>query len=636
MRTIGPVVFVVLAGGLMASSLAAQNPLRHFTDAEALRYARSQPILEYTLTIGTTESGQPDTTGFDVTIAVRNAPGTFRLAMAKHPEYDDRFFRYVHDVRVAESGATVTRLDSVLWKVVAPNGRATISYRVQPPPSPTPRAAWRPFMSTTGALTGGPHAFMYVVGAELAPAQVRVALPAGWSIATGMTRTADPRVFAPASAYELLESPLLVGALHDWRFFVDGVPHTVAYWSLPTGARFDSVAFTRNVERFALEVAKLFGRPAYREYVFQFQDAAYGALEHPNSVSLGLPSEDLARDPAYGLEEVAHEFFHTWNLMRIRPAEYTGVDYRAIQPVPSLWFSEGLTMFYADALLRRAGLPTDDSTRIAHLEYLLRRYYGQPGNTRFSAERVSRAEYGTRPDVFGDYDASTHLQGELFGTVLDLRIRDVTQGTRSMDDVMRLMLERYSGTRGFTNADLARTLAEVCGCDMKAFFDAHIRGAEPIPFERYLRLAGLGITVGRDTVRRDGRAISDYRIRAWNPPGSDSTLSLLLNDPTSVWGRAGLHTGYRVVSVNSATPRTFMEFRRIIGDAQIGDTLRFVVRPTPAAAPRAVNVVVTGWVQPRVRITPLAGATQRQLRLREAWLSARAAGSISDAQIHPR
>jgi predicted metalloprotease with PDZ domain len=603
---------------MFASVAGAQHPLRHFTDGVDVRWSRSQPRLYYALDIA-----DGDTTGFDVRMSVINAPDTFRIAMAKHPEYDDRFFRYVTNLRVeSQRPATIVQEDSALWRVVAPGGNASISYRIQlPPTQPPPRAAWRPFLSPTGGLTGGPHAFMYVVGAELAPAHVSVRVPTDWGIATGLTPTSEPRTFFASNAYVLVESPILVGRYRQYWFPIDGVPHHIAHWIAPGSVPFDTMAFINGVERMANEVVRLFGRAPYREFTFQFQDNAYGGLEHHNSVSLGTPSAELARNPNAVLPEIAHEFIHTWNLMRIRPVQYTGVTYTAIQPVPTLWFSEGLTMMYADVVLRRAKLPTFDSTRSAHLAGLITRYFAQPGNSRFAAEQVSRVAYNAPPDALGDYDASTHLQGELLGTMLDLIIRDATNGRRSMDDVMRLMLDRFSGERGFTGPDVERTVGDVCGCSVRAFFDAHVRGAppRPIPFDRYLGLIGMRAVMTHQPALRDGQPAVDLRIRAWNPP--DSSLSLIITDPRSVWGSAGLHSGDRVMSVNGQTPRAWLEFRQIVGRSRIGDTLRFVVRAPDATAPRNVMVVVAGYDRPAVRIEPLPSATEKQRKLRDAWLN---------------
>jgi predicted metalloprotease with PDZ domain len=413
---------------------------------------------------------------------------------------------------------------------------------------------------------------------------------------------------------------MLVGRFRQYWFSIDGVPHHIAHWIAPNAVPFDSMAFVNGVERMANEVVRLFGRAPYREYTFQFEDDAWGALEHHNSVTVGTPSTELARNPNGSLPEIAHEFIHTWNLMRIRPAEYTDVSYKPIQPVPTLWFSEGLTMMYADVVLRRAKLPTFDSARTAHIEGLIARYFASPGNSHFSAEQVSRVAYNARPDALGDYDASTHLQGELLGTMLDLIVRDATNGRRSMDDVMRLMLDRFSGERGFTGPDVERTVADVCGCgSVHAFFDAHVRGAQPIPFDRYLGLIGMRAVIARQPAVRDGQPAFDFRIRAWNPP--DSSLSLLIGDPQSIWGRAGLHSRDRVVSVNGETPKTSPEFRQIIGRAHIGDTLRFVVQASKEPRPRTVDVVVSGYDRPVVRIEPLSSATEKQRRLRDAWLN---------------
>jgi predicted metalloprotease with PDZ domain len=606
---------VLLASLLFATPSRSQNPLRHFTESVDARFARSQPIIHYVLSVS-----DADTTSFDVQMEIRNAPDTFRVAMAKHPEYDDRFFSFVENLRVLQPGATIVRVDSAVWRVVAPGGVASISYRIAlPAPTPSPRAAWRPFLSPTGGLTGGPHAFMYVVGAELAPSHVFVRMPGSWSIATGLTPTSDARTFLAASAYVLVESPILFGTIRTSRFSIDGVPHTIAYWPLPNATSFDTATFRRGIELLAREAVALFGRPPYREFVFQFQDNAFGGLEHHNSVSLGAPSAELARNPNYVLQETAHEFFHTWNLMRIRPAEYVGLDYRQIQPVPTLWFSEGLTIFYADLLRRRAKLPTFDSTRTAHLEGLITRYVASPGTSRFSAEQVSRVAYNATPDALGDYGASTHLQGEVIGAMLDLIIRDATNGRRSMDDVMRLMLERFSGERGFVTADVERAVQEACACSVRSFFDAHVRGAGPIAFDRYLGLIGLRAQVTSEPVMRDGAPVPDRRLNAWNPPG-DSALSLLIGNPQTVWGRAGLHSGDRVVSVNGVATRALPEFRAIIGRANIGDTVRFVVRGRTATAPRTVNVAVTGYDRPVVHIESLPSASQKQLTLRDAWL----------------
>lgn len=610
---------VALAGVALAAPALAQHPLRHPVDAVDVRFGRSQPVLHYTLRVDST-----DLTMFAVAIRIRNATDTIRLAMAAHPEYDDRFWRYVEDLRIESTSgpATITRTDSALWRAIARGGESTVRYRIKlPAPSAPPRAAWRPFLSPTGGLVGGPHAFMYILGAELAPAHVTLDVPTSWGIATGLTPTADPRTFFAPTADALVEGPMLVGRFRDWRFAVDGVPHRVAYWPSPTATPFDTATFVQSIRRLTEQAVTLFGRAPWREYTFLFQDDAFGGLEHANSVTLGAPSADLARDPHAVLAETAHEFVHAWNLMRIRPAEYQTINYRTQPPTSGLWFSEGLTIFYADLLLRRAALPTQDSTRTARLANLVGRYLANPGNARFSAERVSQVAYNAEPGVLGDYTASAHLQGEVMGSMLDVIVRDATSGRRSMDDVMRLMLERFSAEKGFLGPDVERTVEDVCGCDVTPFFDAHVRGGMPIDFDRYLGLIGLRtrVTWG-PAVAPNGQPVLDMRIYAWDPPGSRAA-KLVVTNPESVWGRAGLHSGDQVVAVNGAPKRTWVEFRSAaLQNLRVGDTVRVEVeRPSGRFT---ATVVAAALSRPFVTVEEVRGAGAKATTLRASWLAA--------------
>src|SRR5436190_6843496 len=296
------VTVVTLAARGTAAS--AQNPLRDHTEGVEIRFARTQPVVGYTLRVDAGELS-----GFDVELRLRNVPDTFRLALVAHPEYDDRNWRFVEALRVEtlHGAATVACEDSALWRVVAPGGEALVRYRMRLPPPESPRAAWRPFLAATGGLVGGPHSFLYVVGATLAPSHVTLELPPEWEIATGLEPTLDPRTFFAPSVGVLVDSPLLVGRLRGWRFAVDGVPHRVVYWPLPDAAPFDTTALAGNIERLARQAVALFGRAPYRDYSFLLQDGAYSALEHRSSVTLGAPSADLARDPGALLGEVAHE-----------------------------------------------------------------------------------------------------------------------------------------------------------------------------------------------------------------------------------------------------------------------------------------------------------------------------------------
>lgn len=589
--------------------------------------AAQQPALDYTVRVSPSDS-----TGFEVSMHVGHAPRSFSVAMAAHPEYDDRYWRYVRDFRVeSPSGrARFTHAEGPVWRILDAGGDVRISYRLALPPAPrgpgapagpASRAAYRPFVSPTGALVGGMNGFMYLVDAPNAAARVALDIPADWRVATGLQATPDPRVFLARGAEELLDAPILMGALRVWTFRVDGVPHHVAYWPAPDAQPFDTARFVDGISRIVRQTISLFGSAPYRDYSFLLQDHAYGSLEHANSVTVGIPSADLARDPGGYFEEIAHEYFHAWNMMSIRPPEFAGVSYETRPRTPVLWWSEGATMFYADLLARRAGLAVDDSTRPAHLARLLGQYYTTSGNRLLSPERVSRAEYGLQGTQLGDNTASTHLQGELIAAALDLTIRSATHGRRSMDDAMRGMMARHAGAKGFTADDVAREVARACGCDVRPFFRAHVRGAEPLDFDRYLALIGLTARVTwTPSLKGDRSPQPDLRVFAWQPAG-EAGLRLYVLDTASVWERAGLHTGDRLVSIDGAPIADLAAFRARIGPLGINDSVQVAVR-RPGGDYRT-RVVVTGFDRAVVTIGDLPAVTPEQRALRDAWLAGR-------------
>jgi len=582
-----------------------------------------KPQIQYSLRVDST-----DLSGWTVEMRLRMTSDVIRLAIAAHPEYDDRYWRYVRDVSVEPVG-TVTRVDSAVWQVSAPTGFVTVRYRIAlPAPEPGLRASWRPYLTPTGGLIGGPHAFMYLLGSEEMMVSVALELPASWDVATGLDTTSNRRVFFAANAAALVDSPILVGRLRSWRFTEGGAEHRVVYWAKPDAASFDTVKFVSGIRAIAHQAIALFGGAPYRSYTFMFEDGAYsGGLEHRNSVTLGAQSSDLARDPNAVIPETAHEFFHTWNLLAIKPIEYHDIDYRTQPPVASLWFSEGLTMFYADLLQRRAGIPVHDSTRTAHVERLIGSYLANPAYGRFSAESISRVAYNADPGELGDYSGSTHLQGELLGAILDLKIRAATEGARSMDDVMRQLFShvekmppppsrREPAPYRVDGRAIEQAVESVCSCDVTPFFDAHVRGARPLSFDEYVGLIGLKTQVTWGPAMNNGEPERDLRVWGFE---RDSILRLVINNPASAWGKAGLHSRDQLVSINGARVKTWPELRAKLQALRMGDTVRVeVLRST---GPFVATLVVAGLERPTVRLETLSNATEEQRRLAQGWVS---------------
>jgi predicted metalloprotease with PDZ domain len=556
-----------------------------------------------------------DLSGFNVEMRVRAARADTRIAMAVHPEYDDRYWRYIENFSATDGrGSTLQfkKEEDTVWKIENQRGNLLIRYRLRLPPHPpgTSRDAWKPFLTEHGGMVGDLHSLMYVAGEESRRGKVSLDMPSGWKAASGLEPTRDPRTFTGSTAL-ILDSPIMIGSLTEHDFQAGGIPHKIVFWSSPDGPAFDANAIVTNVRKLSEETIRAFGPPPYPRYVFMFQNGGQSALEHVTSVNLGLSAsmEDL-------LEETGHEYVHVWNLMDVRPRERIGVRYRFAEPTSVLWWSEGATIMFADILIRRARLPGESRTRLQRLESSIARYLTSPGYYTLSAEQVSRGD--SHPLLLGNNFASTHLQGEILSVMLDLKIRDVTDGRRKADDVMRLLARRFDSSRGIVNSDIERAITDVCSCDIRPFFREHIYGAKKIDFDHYLGLMGVRAEIGSTpAVNRDGTPAADLRI---GPMSTEGGVRLRIINSESAWARSGLNTGDMLVSIDGIEMPTWGAFRQWLQRANIGDIARVVVLRDGIR--RDFEVAIGGYSIPTVRLVEVPTATAKQVELRNAWSGA--------------
>jgi predicted metalloprotease with PDZ domain len=586
--------------------------------------AKPEPHLSYSVTIDTA-----DLSGFDVTVQIEGAPRSIRLAMAVHPEYNDRFWRYVRNMR-AESVGKPTHLAFAIeaenaWRIYTRNGFAIVHYRIElPRENPLNRAVWHTTLRADGASINSTDTFLYLTDFPLAPVRVTFDIPDHWEIASSLNHSRGEEIVGTrrywppleGTTQDLLDSPILLGAFRTSSFALQGVSHAVFYWSLPNATPFDTTEFVDGIRKVAEQAVDVFGKPPYERYLFLLEDGAWGALEHANSVTIGMPSRDLARDPRAYLTELAHEFFHTWNLVRLYPEGRGTLSERPPEHSTGLWLGEGITMYYAEALTRRAGFPERGLSRADLLAEELESYYSSPGNMLVSPEVASSRAVDTT-GINGDYEPNYYVQGRLIGTALDLMIADSTSGRRGLDDVMRALYSDFAMKQGFTTADVERSASRICGCNLRGFFDQHVRNPGQLDFNDYLRSIGYRVTV--DTIpATDSVGARQPDLRIWaNPPRNGGRMRVMISNPSSVWGKSGLHTGMEMVAFNGAQIDSFPDFRRALRNVKLGDVVPVDIVHGDKRS--RVLVTVTGYDRPRVRITDAPNLTPAQLKRRRLW-----------------
>lgn len=344
------------------------------------------------------------------------------------------------------------------------------------------------------ALITGTSVFLYAEGRKEAPARVRLVPREGWkAVSTGMKRTSDWE-FEAEDFDVLVDSPLEVGNQRIERFEEGGAEYEVSMYGRPLAGEERFVADIKKVVAAALPI---FGHVPYRRYVFivNFTDSVGGGLEHLNSTVCFLQRSKTVPKEVYhsSMSLFSHEFFHAWNVKRMKPEGLRPFDYSAEMYTKSLWIAEGITSYFDDLIVRRAGIYTVEEYLDA-LALGINMIKSLPGSRHQSAEEASFdtwIKFYKQDENSPNVTSSYYHQGAVVGWMLDMVLRDSGKGT--LDDVMK---EVYRDTflgqgRGYTDAEFEDACVSLGGDRAKEIFDARVRGREEVDFQRFLGYAGL-------------------------------------------------------------------------------------------------------------------------------------------------
>ncbi len=423
------------------------------------------------------------------------------------------FARNLLDLQASCNGAAVTiaQLDKSNWRAEPCDGALRVDYRVYARDLSV-RAA---HLDLTHGYYNGTSLFLEVAGQGEAPCEVAIEKPGhevcrDWRVATSLAAVdigEDGYGLYRALDYDdLVDHPVEMGTFTRISFEACGVPHDV----ILTGRfRCDEARLADDLARICEQHIRTFGEPAPMDY-YQFQvlvvGDGYGGLEHRASTSLvasrdSLPQPgetEVSEDYREFLGLCSHEYFHTWNVKRIKPAVYNPYDLQQEVYTELLWAFEGITSYYDDLGLVRAGLIDGDS----YLELLARtmtRVERGIGRTRQSAAESSFntwTKFYKQDENAANAIVSYYAKGALIAACIDLRLRAVTDNRASLDDVMRELWRRYQQDgRGVGEDEIQRLISELAGNDMGAELDGWIRGRDDLPLPRLL--ADLGIEVAR-------------------------------------------------------------------------------------------------------------------------------------------
>ncbi|MEL6494592.1 MAG: M61 family metallopeptidase [Cyanobacteria bacterium J06623_7] len=360
-------------------------------------------------------------------------------------------------------------------------------------------------LDSTHGYFNGAALFFFVPGLEQQAIEVKIEPPqSDWQVTTTLPPVSGTdNTFVARDFDTLVDTPFEIGTQQIYDFEVLGKPHAWAVWSQGNLNPERVIADTTKI----IETeAEMFGGLPYEQYLFllHLSGSGYGGLEHKDCCTLNYPRFGFREREKYErfLQLVAHEFFHLWNVKRIRPQALEKFDYERENYTTSLWFCEGTTSYYDILIPLRAGI-YDRKTCLKNLSKDINRYLNIPGR---KVQPLGESSYDAwiklyrRNEYSDNNQISYYLKGQFVSLLLDLLIRERHQNKRSLDDVMRLMWSRFGqAERGFSEAELRTTIAEVAETNLDDFFSSYIETTAELPFDQYLEPFGLYLKTATDS-----------------------------------------------------------------------------------------------------------------------------------------
>ena len=479
---------------------------------------------------------------------------------------------------------------------------------------------------STHANLNGPSIFMYIAGHKPNPLTLTVDAPKDWQLISGFSDSTSERTFHAPNYDRLVDTPIeastqtKLAQFHEQGKTIRVAVH--AYDGDDTGTS----KLVKGLKKIVHAEMALMPAPDFECYTFIFHfapDISMGdGMEHLNSTQI-IVRGSLSSSLDEALETAAHEFFHLWNVKRLRPAELGPFDYTREAYTPSLWFAEGVTSYVSYLSLLRSGLWTRQKF-LGRLCDEISALEEEPGRTLMSAESSSFHAwfYDRSPQMqetnFANSTISYYNKGALLGMLLDLEILSRTQGAKSLLDVLSSLYHKFYETpsatyygpgHGYNEQDILEAVNEVAGSDFTSFFENYVQGTAPLPYDRALGVAGLTLRISVPegappsigiTALPDNRGVRVFAVR-----------------PGGAADRAGLGRDDLLIAVDDQSLAT----------ADLSERLK--AYPPGASVPftverhgrqEIINLTLEPPIPSSYSIQEPSGATPQQIAIRDRWL----------------
>ena len=469
---------------------------------------------------------------------------------------------------------------------------------------------------TRGYITPG-GLFLYMDKELRNPVTIQMTPYSKWNklVATGLDTIPGKYHTYKADDFDVLyDSPFLMGELEVLPpFMVDNKPHNFVGYKLP---EFNRQGFMDDLQKIVKTGSDIIGDVPYTHYTFLSIGEGGGGIEHLNSSSLSFSGGEgfntpEARKKLYNF--IAHEYFHHYNVKRIRPVELGPFDYSKENHTNMLWVSEGFTVYYEYLITRRAGIMTPEDM-FGDLQQNLKNYENKPGHLYQSATQASYYTWGDGPNgrVNDDFNKtiSYYDKGPILGLMLDFNIRHVTGNKKTLDDVMRLLYYKYYKklNRGFTEQEFRDECEKMAGTKLPELFE-YASTVTPPNYPKYFAYGGLNI----DTTTTMVSTVWD----GLNVRQQKDTLRITTVDYQSPAWKMGIRGRTKILTVNGAPATRDLLYNTYEAD-KAGDTITLGLEKD--GVKKDVTVTLAKKFEKSFKITPMAKPDALQAAIYNSWV----------------
>ncbi len=478
------------------------------------------------------------------------------------------------------------------------------------------------FLDTRHGYINPASVVMYVVGHLDRPIHLELHPVWNWYVDTALPAVGPTR-FRARDYDHLVDSPIEIGRHRRHDFMVRGKPHRFVVFG---DGNMNERAMVRDIAKIVEAAAELFGELPYERYVFitQLLEAGGGGLEHHDSTSLqaGAWRFDSERGWRSFLSLVAHEFFHLWNVKRIRDVALGPFDYAKENYTALLWVHEGWTVYYADRLLLQAGLMTPQQYRDAN-QSRIQGYFRRPGRRVQSLAQSSFdswIKYYQTNENSSNATVNYYSHGALAALCFDLIIREQSQSSLSLDEVVRTLNNDFAKLgQGITPTDVREVLVMHGGERASEFWDRHIIGTEEIPFSEIMASAGLDFRAKKSPAsdkkdKKPWERESDVQVELRTETRGDRLFVGTIPRDSVAW-QAGFAMGDELIALGDRriTPTSWS---RLLATHRPGDTVWLLINRHGELQRQAL------WLEPRAQNRSLVkrtDASDQAKQIFEAW-----------------